>query len=91
LTKQAPHARYLTPEFLGKHEAPGVPWSAKRFLGRAPSRSESASISKSLADLEKRGLVQTHQAVGKKQRTSHVSITVYGAIAALIIRQRLGR
>lgn len=90
LFEEAPHAKYLTPGYLDSQAPRGVAWSAKRFLGRAPKRSESATLSKTLADLEKRGLIETHKSVGKRQRTSHLSITVYGALAALLIRRRRG-
>lgn len=84
--EEAPHIQYLHKEFLENLSPPGVPWSVQRFLGRSPTRSESATISKSLSDLEKRGLVEIHRKRGKRQRASHVSITAAGATAAVILR-----
>lgn len=88
IVEDAPHARYLEDTFLARMKPPGVPWSAKRFLGRGGDRSKSATLSKSLGDLEKRGFLKRHKAVGKQQRTSHVSITTEGAVVAFYLRQR---
>lgn len=86
--EEASHAKYLSRDYLDAQAPPGVRWSAKRFLGHPPGRGDSATLSKTIADLEKRGLIKTYKAVGKRQRTSHVSLTVHGAIAALILRRR---
>lgn len=86
LLEEAPHIKYLQKEYLENLSPPGVPWSVERFLGHPPSRSESATISKSLRDLEGRGLLEIHRKRGKRQRASHVSITAAGATAAVILR-----
>mgnify|MGYP002738267169 CR=1 FL=1 len=85
---EEPHAKYLRPEYLESVDPPGIRWSAQRFLGRPPKRSDSATLSKSQSDLEERGLVKTYKVKGKRQRTSHISITREGATAAELIRRR---
>lgn len=85
---EEPHAKYLRREYLESVDPPGVRWSAERFLGHPPKRSDSATLSKSLSDLEERGLVKTYKVKGKRQRTSHISITREGATAAELIRRK---
>lgn len=53
-----------------------VPWSAERFLGRKPTRSESASLSKAVKALEQRGLIRRHRAGSKTGRTKATSLVL---------------
>jgi hypothetical protein len=68
--------RYASP--LGKP----VRWGNEEFLKRPPRRSESASISKAIRGLEKRGLVRRYAAGSKARkirRVSHLILTPKGA------------
>ncbi len=56
----------------------GVKWSAKEFLGRSPTATESMSLSRALADLERAGLVKRTHSRGKRKRTSHIKLTKEG-------------
>lgn len=71
----------------------GVPWSVKRYLRDAPTRSQESSISRRLHSLEARGLVTLRDAargVGKKPYATHVRLTKLGKQAALGIEERRG-
>ena len=58
-----------------------VEWSAAAFLGRQPTPTDSASVSRLLASLVKRNVVELHNtraAEGKRWRTTHISLTDKG-------------
>lgn len=63
----------------------GAAWSAKRFYGDAPTKTQTVSLSKALHRLETRGLVVLFDAsggTGNKSRTTHVKLTRAGEEAA---------
>lgn len=71
----------------------GVPWSVKRYLQDAPTRSQESSISRRLHSLEARGLVTLRDAaggVGKKPYTTHLRLTKLGQHAVSDIEKRHG-
>ena len=58
-----------------------VRWTAEKFLGRPPTRSESAILSDALAKLEKYGLVtliDSTRGEGKKSRVRFIRLTPSG-------------
>ena len=72
---------------------PDILWSAEAFLGRPPTRSESAILSDSLAKLQKRGLVYLTDGTrgeGKKSRVRFVRLTTMGVdIAARMFTEQV--
>lgn len=83
------HADYVKDEYFESKQPPrtkpahGIPWSPTKMLGRRPSSGQSASISRALSDLEKRKLLKRHSATRPANRTTHVELTVWGAIASV--------
>jgi hypothetical protein len=63
-----------------------IAWESKEFLGRAASQNESVSISKGIKSLERRGLIRTAKAFGKRKRVSHIALTFEGEVASVLLQ-----
>lgn len=77
-----------------RHGLTTLHWSPKAILGRAPTRNESAELSRALTKLEHRGFVERVDSQrGKKVRRHRVRMTREGArvAAALLLSGCLGR
>lgn len=86
--KRQPYAAYVEDGYFhtATHPEPGVRWSARRFLGRQPTPGESSALSNSIKNLAERGLLELIQAGSSGRRTTHVTLTVYGAVASVKLR-----
>ena len=86
--KRQPYAAYVEDDYFrtAKRPEPGVRWSARRFLGRQPKPAESSALSNSVRNLADRGLLELIQAGTSGRRTTHVTLTVYGAVASVKLR-----
>src|SRR5690606_17180126 len=97
-TAATQYAPYLSDDYF---ESPGnetvpegedwVSWSPREFLGRPPTQSESVALSKSVRKLEARGLIETARTSGKGKQVSHVKLTFYGEVAAVLLLKQEAR